>query len=74
VVVSSNANRRGVIDFDKMKCREDKGAFSDYASSKLANIMFTRELARRLEGTGWFYLRLISFLLPRNTTLQINWF
>ncbi|XP_033247942.1 retinol dehydrogenase 12 isoform X1 [Drosophila miranda] len=52
VVVSSKAHERGRIQVDDInsKLSYDEGAA--YCQSKLANILFTRELARRLEGTA----------------------
>lgn len=47
VVVSSEAHRRADgIDFDRLRKRS-YGAMTDYGVSKLANILFARELARR---------------------------
>jgi NAD(P)-dependent dehydrogenase (short-subunit alcohol dehydrogenase family) len=53
VNIASDAHRfaRG-LDFDDLQSRKRYGAWAVYGRSKLANILFTRELARRLEGTG----------------------
>ena len=50
--VSSGAHRRAVLDFADLQSRTDYEARAVYARSKLMNILFTRELARRLDGTG----------------------
>ena len=42
----------GRIDFDDLQGSATYSGQRAYAASKLANIMFTYELARRLEGTG----------------------
>jgi NAD(P)-dependent dehydrogenase (short-subunit alcohol dehydrogenase family) len=52
VNVSSAAHAYGKIDFDNLQGEKKYGGFSAYANSKLANLLFTYELARRLEGTG----------------------
>jgi NAD(P)-dependent dehydrogenase (short-subunit alcohol dehydrogenase family) len=54
VVVTSDAhkNARGGLDFDDLQSERRYRSFSVYSKSKLANILFTRELARRLDGTG----------------------
>jgi retinol dehydrogenase 14 len=52
VCVASEAERWGKIDFDDLQCEKRYGGMKAYAQSKLANIMFTYELARRLTGTG----------------------
>lgn len=54
VNVSSDAHKaatRGVT-FDDLKRERGYSGFPAYAESKLMNILFTRELARRLDGTG----------------------
>jgi len=54
VVVGSNAHRRapaGGIDFDNLSGERGYHPMRAYGVSKLANILFTRELARRL-GSG----------------------
>jgi NAD(P)-dependent dehydrogenase (short-subunit alcohol dehydrogenase family) len=52
VSVASIAHRRAMLDFDDLQLSRGFGAWKAYSRSKLANIMFTYALARRLEGTG----------------------
>ena len=50
--VSSGAHTRAEINFDDLNAEAKYGGMSAYGQSKLANVLFTYELARRLEGTG----------------------
>jgi NAD(P)-dependent dehydrogenase (short-subunit alcohol dehydrogenase family) len=52
VNVASEAHRRATLDFEDLQSEHDYRGFVTYGRSKLCNILFTRELARRLEGTG----------------------
>ncbi|GFY64260.1 hypothetical protein TNIN_149081 [Trichonephila inaurata madagascariensis] len=52
VNVSSIAHIFGSIDFNDINLKRSYNPVSAYCRSKLANILFTRELAKRLEGTG----------------------
>lgn len=52
VNTSSDAHRRKNVDFDDLQCVRNYRGFKAYGRSKLCNILFTRELARRLKGTG----------------------
>jgi NAD(P)-dependent dehydrogenase (short-subunit alcohol dehydrogenase family) len=52
VTVSSGAQARGRIDVDDLQGEQNYSGQRAYSQSKLANVMFTYELARRLEGTG----------------------
>jgi retinol dehydrogenase 14 len=52
VTVSSGAQAQGRIDFDDLQGSAAYSGQRAYNASKLANVMFTYELARRLEGTG----------------------
>jgi NAD(P)-dependent dehydrogenase (short-subunit alcohol dehydrogenase family) len=51
VNVSSEAHRVGRIAFDDLRREQDYG-MNVYGETKLMNLLFTYELARRLEGTG----------------------
>lgn len=52
VNVSSLAHERGQIYFDDIHQDKDYNPWKSYSQSKLANVLFTRELAKRLQGTG----------------------
>jgi NAD(P)-dependent dehydrogenase (short-subunit alcohol dehydrogenase family) len=52
VTVSSEARRGAEIDFDDLQSERRYRAFPVYGMTKKANILFTYELAERLEGTG----------------------
>jgi len=52
VTVSSFGHRGTAIDFGDLQSERFYDGFAVYCRSKLANVMFTYELARRLEGTG----------------------
>jgi retinol dehydrogenase-14 len=52
VNVSSGDHSNGTIDFDDLQGEKGYKGAKAYSQSKLANILFTYELARRLEGTG----------------------
>jgi len=51
--VASTGHSRGSIDFDDLQGGKTRyRAWQTYANTKLANVLFTYELARRLEGSG----------------------
>nr|XP_040126842.1 retinol dehydrogenase 14 [Ictidomys tridecemlineatus] len=52
VVVSSKLYKYGEINFEDLNSEQSYNKSFCYSRSKLANILFTRELARRLEGTN----------------------
>src|SRR3984893_6544401 len=52
VNVSSAAHQVATLDFDDLQLAKSFGPMKAYGRSKLCNILFTRDLARRLQGTG----------------------
>lgn len=52
VNVSSGVHERGRIDFEDLQMTRKYSGQKAYASSKLALVLFTYELARMLEGSG----------------------
>src|SRR5678816_2631427 len=48
----SGAHRTATLDLDDLQSEKAYGGHRVYARSKLCNVLFTRELARRLAGTG----------------------
>ena len=52
VMVASGAHTMGKIDFDDVQASRRYNEIAVYNQSKLANLLFTYELARRIAGTG----------------------
>jgi NAD(P)-dependent dehydrogenase (short-subunit alcohol dehydrogenase family) len=52
VSTASDAHRSGKLDFSDLQGEKRYSTFGAYGNSKLCNILFTRELAKRLAGTG----------------------
>jgi NAD(P)-dependent dehydrogenase (short-subunit alcohol dehydrogenase family) len=52
VSTASGAHQRAKLNFDDLQNRRGYSGFPVYSRSKLCNILFTRELARRIAGTG----------------------
>src|SRR6202011_668193 len=52
VSTASAAHQGARLDFDDLQLAKSFGPMKAYGRSKLCNILFTRELARRLRGTG----------------------
>jgi retinol dehydrogenase 12 len=52
VSVSSGAHMSGKINFDDLQLEQKFSGWNAYCSSKLMNVLFTKELSRRLAGTG----------------------
>lgn len=48
--VSSRAYERGTINFNDLMSEKDYNSLQAYCQSKLANVLFTKELAKRLSG------------------------
>jgi retinol dehydrogenase-14 len=51
VTVASDMHRGATIDFDDLQSERSYGPVRVYSRTKLANVLFTYELARRLQGT-----------------------
>lgn len=49
---SSGLHKRAKIDFDNLQAEKSYKHMRVYGQTKLENVLFTKELARRLEGTG----------------------
>jgi NAD(P)-dependent dehydrogenase (short-subunit alcohol dehydrogenase family) len=52
VSTASAAHQGAKLDFDDLQLTKSFGPMKAYGCSKLCNILFTRELARKLQGTG----------------------
>ena len=52
VNVTSDAHYGGKMDFDDLQGERGYRAMRSYSQSKLAQVLFTHELARRLDGSG----------------------
>ena len=76
VNVSSSAHRmgNGKINFEDINYEKSYDAWSAYFNSKLANVLFTRELSKRLEGThvtvNALHPGVISTELQRHSTMM----
>ncbi|KAH8372625.1 hypothetical protein KR009_001283 [Drosophila setifemur] len=69
--VSSLAHTQGSINIGDLNSEKSYSRINAYSQSKLANVLFTRELSKRLEGTGVT----VNSLHPGavDTELQRNW-
>jgi NAD(P)-dependent dehydrogenase (short-subunit alcohol dehydrogenase family) len=52
VNVASDSHYSGKLDFNNLNGEKSYFIFQQYANTKLMNVLFTRELARKLRGTG----------------------
>lgn len=52
VNVSSDAHKGGKMRFEDLQLKQGFGGWAAYCQSKLANVLFTTELAKKLAGTG----------------------
>lgn len=55
----------GRMHWDDLHLKHQYNAKEAYCQSKLANVLFTRELARKLQGTVCMYI------LPRHTQIKV---
>ncbi len=76
ITTSSDAHRGGALDIDDLQGEHRWSTWSAYSNSKVANVLFTRALARRLEGSGvtanCLHPGVIRTRLGRNTPLPIH--
>lgn len=68
VNVSSGAHKVGNIHFDDINLEQNYNVIKAYAQSKLANVLFTRELAKRL----WDYRISVNCCHPGAVTTNIG--
>ncbi|KAL7019082.1 hypothetical protein ACKWTF_011008 [Chironomus riparius] len=73
IIVSSALHEYANINRDDINCERDfPGTFKAYENSKLCNILFMRELSKRLEGTGVVCNALSPFLSDTDATRYLN--
>jgi NAD(P)-dependent dehydrogenase (short-subunit alcohol dehydrogenase family) len=73
VTVSSQGHRAGRIDFADLQSERRYGRMSAYAQSKLANLMFTYELERRLRAAGAATIAVAAHPGSTSTELVRHW-
>jgi NAD(P)-dependent dehydrogenase (short-subunit alcohol dehydrogenase family) len=77
ISVSSEAHKYGKLEFDNLQGEREYKGIPAYSHSKLANVLFTRELARRLEGTqvtaNSLHPGAVATSIFRNTPKPIEW-
>lgn len=73
VNVSSSAHESGRIDFDDLQGERDYDRLKAYSQSKLANLLFTYELSRRLEGSSVTVNALNPGLVATNLGIDNGW-
>jgi NAD(P)-dependent dehydrogenase (short-subunit alcohol dehydrogenase family) len=76
VTTASDAHRGAQLPFEDLNAEHSYRGFGRYGQSKLANILFTLELARRLEGSGvtanCFHPGLVASGFNRNNGLLMS--
>ena len=76
ITTASAAHQGARIPFADLNAERSYRGFERYGQTKLANILFTRELARRLEGTGvtatCFHPGLVATGFNRNNGLIMD--
>jgi NAD(P)-dependent dehydrogenase (short-subunit alcohol dehydrogenase family) len=76
ITTASHAHRGAHIPFDDLNAERSYWGFGRYCETKLANILFTTELARRLDGTrvtaNCFHPGLVATGFNRNNGLLMN--
>ncbi|XP_078594313.1 uncharacterized protein LOC144872078 [Branchiostoma floridae x Branchiostoma japonicum] len=77
VNVSSGAHEQGTINFDDINLEKTYTPWGAYGQSKLANVLFTKELDRKLKGSGVTTYSLhpgvINTELSRNMDAAFGW-
>lgn len=71
--VSSNAHYRARLNFADLEAKTGYSGFAVYGRSKLANLLFTYELARRLQGSGMTANALHPGLVATNFGTNNGW-
>jgi NAD(P)-dependent dehydrogenase (short-subunit alcohol dehydrogenase family) len=76
ITTASDAHQRALIPFDDMSAERSYRGFGRYGETKLANILFTSELAQRLVGTAvtanCFHPGLVATGFNRNNGLLMD--
>src|SRR3989449_8177358 len=76
ITTASEAHQGAHIPFSDLNAERSYRSFGRYGETKLANILFTSELARRLDGTGvtanCFHPGLVATGFNRNNGLLMN--
>jgi NAD(P)-dependent dehydrogenase (short-subunit alcohol dehydrogenase family) len=76
ITTASDAHRGAQLPFEDLNAEQSYRGFGRYGQTKLANILFTLELARRLEGSGvtanCFHPGLVASGFNRNNGLLMS--
>ncbi len=71
--VSSGAHHGQQLDFDDLQLRHFYNPWKAYGRAKLANILFTYELARRMQGTRVTSNALTPGMVATEIWKKVNW-